>query len=236
MSEPFSASRAARLMACHASAHLELAIPNWTPPDVDPMAGAKGKGTTMHQMLEPIWSLGATDMRHVAKVVEYVAEVRSRRRFLTLVEQTVDCDWLPSKPRTTADLVLLVKDEIHIIDFKWGKIPVEVVGNEQLLYYARSYAHLAPKAHGVTGHIVQPYAGVFEEWYMDFAELAAFEIKAVTADQAITAGSTQFGPSDHCTFCPANPHGRGDKGKPLCPVMMNLLYPAPFDEDEILTS
>lgn len=236
MSEPFSASRAARLMACHASAHLELAIPNWTPPVVDPMAGAKGKGTAMHQMLEPIWKLGATDMRHVAKVVEYVAEVRSRRRFQAWAEHSVQATWLPSAPWTTADLVLHVKDEIHVIDFKWGKIPVDVVGNEQLLYYARSYAHLAPGAHGVTGHIVQPYAGVFEEWYMDFAELAAFEIKAVAADRAITAGSTQFGPSDHCTFCPANPHSRGDKGKPLCPVMMNMLYPPIVDEDEILNS
>lgn len=236
MSEPFSASRAARLMACHASAHLELAIPNWTPPVVDPTAGAKGHGSTMHAILEPIWTLGATDMRHVARVVEYVAEVRNRRRFQAWAEHSVQATWLPSEPWTTADLVLFVKDELHIIDFKWGKIPVEVVGNKQLLYYARSYAHLAPKAKGVTVHIVQPYADVFEEWFVDTADLAVFEHEAVLADKAILAGSTQFQVTDACLFCPAYPHSRGDKGKPLCPEAMRLLYPAPFDEDEILTS
>lgn len=234
MSEPFSASRASRLMSCHASAHLELAIPNWTPPVVDHMAGAKGKGTTMHALLEPLWTLGATDMKHVAAVVQYVAELRAKRRFNVLVEECVVADWLPSAPKTTTDLVFYVADELHVIDFKWGKIPVEVVGNKQLLYYARSYAHLAPKAKGVTVHIVQPYADVFESWFVDTNELFAFEQAAVATDIAITAGDTTFGPSDACMFCPAYPHSRSEKGKPLCPATMALLYPPNVDEDEIL--
>lgn len=234
MSEPFSASRASRHMACHASAHLELAIPNWTPPVVDHMAGAKGKGTRMHEMLEPLWALSVADMAHVVNVLQYVANVKAKRRFRTLVEEKVEADWLPSKPSTTVDLVFYVADEIHVIDFKWGRIPVEVVGNKQLLYYARCYAHLAPKAKGVTVHIVQPYAGVFEDWFVDTNELARFEAAAVATDQAITAGSVQFGPSDHCMFCPAYPHSRSDKGKPLCPATMQLLYPPIIDEDEIL--
>jgi hypothetical protein len=221
-------------MACHASAHLELAIPNWTPPVVDDMAGAKGKGTAMHAMLEPLWDLSVADMVHVVNVINYVATVRGKRRFKVLVEEKVVADWLPSKPSTTVDLVFYVADEMHIIDFKWGKIPVEVVGNKQLLYYARSYAHLAPKAKGVTVHIVQPYAGIFEDWFVDTNELLRFERDAVAADQAIAAGSVTFGPSDACTFCPANPHSRSDKGKPLCPAMMQLLYPPIVHEDEIL--
>lgn len=234
MSEPFSASRASRLMACHASAHLELAIPNWREPVVDRMAGAKGKGTRMHEMLEPIWELSVADMKHVLKVIEYIADLRAKRRFNVLVEPKITADWLPSKPGTTSDLVFYVADEIHVIDFKWGKIPVEVVDNKQVLYYARSFAHLAPKAKGVTGHIVQPYAGVFESWFMDTNELFAFEQKAVATDIAITAGSVTFGPSDACTFCPAYPHSRSEKGKPLCPATMALLYPPIIDEDEIL--
>lgn len=234
MSEAFSASKASKHMACHASAHLELAIPNWTPPVVDPTAGAKGKGTHMHEILEPLWALSVADMKHVINVIEYVANVRIRRRFNVLVEEKVVADWLPSAPSTTVDLVFYVQDEIHVIDFKWGKIPVEVVDNKQLLYYARSYAHLAPKAKGVTVHIVQPYAGIFESWHIDTATLYAFEQQAVATDKAITAGSVQFGPSDNCTFCPAYPHSRSDKGKPLCPATMALLYPPIIDEDEIL--
>jgi hypothetical protein len=221
-------------MQCHASAHLDLAIPNWVAPVVDHMAGAKGKGTRMHEMLEPLWQLSAADMVHVANVVAYVAQVRARRRFTALVEEKMQAVWLPSQPWTTADLVFYVADEIHVIDFKWGRIPVEVVGNEQILYYARTYAHLAPKATGVTGHIVQPYAGVFDSWFMDAAELVRFETKAVAADAAISRGDVTFGPSDHCMFCPAYPHSRGDKGRPLCPVTMAMLYPPLVDEDEIL--
>jgi hypothetical protein len=221
-------------MACHASAHLELAIPNWSPPVVDHMAGAKGKGTMMHEMLEPIWDLSVSDMKHVVNVINYVANIKGKRRFNSLVEEKVVADWLPSKPTTTVDLVFYVADEMHIIDFKWGRIPVEVVGNKQLLYYARSYAHLAPKAKGVTVHIVQPYAGVFEDWFVDNTELLAFEKAAVATDVAISKGSVTFGPSDACTFCPANPHSRSDKGKPLCPAMMQVLYPPIIDVDEIL--
>ena len=221
-------------MECHASAHLELAIPNWTPPVVDDMAGAKGKGTRMHELLEPLWILGATDMRHVAHALAYVADVRALRRFNVLVEKKVVAEWLPSKPSTTADLVFYVADELHVIDFKWGKIPVEVVGNKQLLYYARCYAFLAPRAKKITVHIVQPYAGVFEPWEISIAELARFEQDAIAADTAIQGGDVTFGPSDHCLFCPAYPHSRGDKGKPLCPVTMAMLYPPVMDEDEIL--
>jgi hypothetical protein len=234
MSVRFSASNASRLMSCHASAHLELAIPNWTPPVVDPAAGAKGKGTAMHAMLEPLWELSAADMMHVTKVIEYVRTIRATRRFNVLVEQSIVADWLPSKPSTTVDLVFYVADEIHVIDFKWGKIPVEVVGNKQLLYYAMSYAHLAPKAKSVTVHIVQPYADVFEAWEIDGPTLVQFQRDAIAADQAITAGSVTFGPSDSCTFCPAFPHSRSDKGKPLCPATMALLYPPIVHEDEIL--
>jgi hypothetical protein len=221
-------------MSCHASAHLDLAIPNWTPPMGDPMAGAKGKGTLMHKMLEPVWQLSATDMQHVVRVITYVAWLRDQRRFNVLIEERVQATWLPSAPYTTADLVLYTADEIHVVDFKWGRIPVEIVGNKQVLFYGRSYAHLAPKAQGVTGHIVQPYADNFESWFMDTAELARFEADAILADKAITSGDITFGPSDHCIFCPAFPHSRSDKGKPLCPVTMAMLYPPLMDEDEIL--
>lgn len=234
MPERFSASVAARHMACPASANLPLAIPNWTPPVVDDMAGAKGKGTLRHEMLDPIMRLTAVEVLQFAKLLQYVADLRATRRFTALVEQGVTATWLVTQPGTTADLVLYTQDEIHILDWKWGRIPVEVVDNAQLLFYAACYANLAPRAKGVTLHVLQPVIDNYESWFADTTVIAQFMSDALKAEAAIAVGDVTFGPSDSCTFCPANPHGRGDKGKPLCPAMMSMLYPDHTDEDAIL--
>jgi hypothetical protein len=83
-------------------------------------------------------------------------------------------------------------------------------------------------------HIVQPRANIFESWTVDTLDLAAFMGKAVNVQNALFAGQLDFMPGDHCTFCPANPHSRAAKGSVMCPAMMQILYPAPFDEDELL--
>jgi hypothetical protein len=221
-------------MACPASANLDKAIPNWTPPVVDPMAGAKGRGTTLHKLLEEAGNLSTPDFRDYAKIVTYVATLREKRRFQVWTEHSVQAEWLPSKPWTTADLVLQTKDELHVVDYKFGRIPVTLIDNEQMLFYAASYAHLAPKAHEVHLHLLQPAANQMVEWTVTAREIAAFMNRARVSESLVMAGDTTFGPSDHCTFCPANPHSRGDKGKPLCPAMMNLLYPSVIDEHEML--
>lgn len=235
MSERFSASVAGRLMACHASAHLELAIPNWEPPEVDPTKGAKGTGTKVHKIYEQVNEYTAKEMAAIARTIQYIADIRSTRRFKVLIEEKMEASWLPSKPKTTADLVLYTQDEMHILDPKNGRIPVPVIGNTQLLFYAATYGHLAPKAKGITVHILQEHIDNSGSWFIDTATLRQFMDDAIAADQAIAAGSTQFGPSDYCTFCPAYPHTRGDKGSPLCPTTMQLLYPkTELDEDAIL--
>ena len=222
------------LMSCHAAAHLDKAIVGWVPPDVDPTSGAKGKGSDIHEFLANIAELPARDVMHVAKALEYYSTLRSRRRFQVLIETPARATWLPSSPATTADVVLYTQDELHIVDWKTGKIVVEAYENEQMLFYAATYANLAPKAKGVTAHIVQPWANNIEEWFISAPRLKKFMDDAVAADTAIAAGSVKFGPSKHCTFCHANPHARGDKGSPLCPPMMQMLYPSVVDEDEIL--
>lgn len=233
--ERFSASKASRIMQCSASGDLHTAIQNWNPPAEDRNANtAANRGTHMHEILADITVLSPKEMAGFGLAVQYIAELRARRRFTTLIEQTETSDWLNQPEPTTADLVLYTQDEIHVLDFKWGRIPVEVVENEQLLYYAATYAHHAPKATEVTLHIVQPNAGIFEAWTVDTVTLADFMRQAIAAQDGLLAGNLAFLPGDHCTFCPANPHTRGAKGSPLCPAMMHLLYPAPFDEAALL--
>ena len=238
MTERFSASAAPRLMQCAASGNLDVTIPGWVAPVVDHSAGAKGKGTELHKVLESAMQFGARDLTHIVAALEYVDALRSRRRFKVLTEHTMSAVWLgvPDPPKTTVDLILYVQDEIHIVDYKTGKIPVDVFENEQLMYYAACAAMtLAPQAKGVHLHIVQPWAGngAGEHWFCDSNKLNKFIIDARAAHQRVLNKSPQFQPGHHCTFCPANPHGRGDKAKPYCPAKVELLYPSIADEDEI---
>ncbi len=243
--ERFSASQAGRHMACHASANLPLAIPNWVAPERDDNVGMKATGTTVHKVVQDLIEtktitasrtvkFNARDMMDVSKILAYVAELWSRRRFTVLSEEKVTAEWLATKPKTTADIVFYTKDELHVVDVKWGKIEVPVEENVQLMFYAACYAHLAPKAKGVTVHIVQPKADNMEEWFISATRLKQFMDDAIAHEAAIQAGSVTFGVSDYCTFCPAYPHSRGDKGKPLCPAAMDVLYPKVLDEDAIL--
>lgn len=231
----FSASSAARLMACPGSADLESAIPGFVHPVRDDTAGAKGHGTNMHAIFEKLMELSVTDLRAWLKVLEYMEALRSTRRFKILTEQTVPATWLQTQPKTTVDLVLYTQDEIHVIDLKWGRIPVEVHDNDQLMYYSACFLHLAPLAKGVHQHIVQPHADNMESVFVTATELGQWMAKAQAAEAAILAGDLTLHPSDHCTFCPANPHSRGDKGNTFCGPMLQLLYPPLVDEDEILS-
>jgi Protein of unknown function (DUF2800) len=226
MPERFSASVASKHMNCHASANLDLAIPNWTPPVEDPSAdNAANRGTEMHRMFAEIVTLPNSDTRCMAEALAYVAGIRSRRRFKVMSEQVVVAEWLSTKPATCADLVLYVADEIHVFDLKTGKIPVSAYENNQLMFYAVTYGPLAPRAAGVHLHIVQPWADNIETWFADTTRLQQFMADAQVAEKRIQAGSVTFAPGDHCMFCEANPHGRGAKGRPYCPAMMQMLYP-----------
>jgi hypothetical protein len=231
--ERLSASNAAKHMACHASANLEAAIPGFTLPDVEDTA-ASSKGTAMHNLLELAGVYTPREMLGLAQAMEYVARLRMQRRFNQLLEAESDGWWLTTKPKTRADVVLYVSDQIEVVDYKFGKLKVDVLDNAQLKFYALSFAPLAPKAKGVTVHIVQPFADNIESVYLTADELDDFKRESIEAETAILGGDVTFGPSDHCKFCPANPHGRGIKGAPFCPALMQIHYPMAFDADDAL--
>lgn len=231
--ERFTASRAGRHMACHASADLPAAIPGWTPP-ADSSGAAAKKGTSKHEILEKLWELPPSELMHMIRVQQYVYDLVKGRRFNKLIEHEFTADWLSSAPPTKPDLVLYTQQELHILDTKMGKHFVDVNNNDQMMYYALCAAPLSPKAKGVTVHILQPAADNFESAFITPDELAAWRDDAIAAHDAIQAGDLAFGPSDHCTFCPANPQSNAPKARPYCPAMMDLLYPKLMDEGAIL--
>ena len=231
----FSASYAAQFISCPGSADLENAIPGFKYPKKNDDKGARGKGTKLHEWFAETAEWSAKDLRNIAEALTYVAELKAQRRFNVLSEETVEADWLEKRPSTTADLVLYLQDELHIIDWKTGVIPVSPVNNAQLMFYALCFRHLAPQATGAWLHIVQPWAtNGCSSWWASAENLQDFMILAQQTEQKIQAGDPTLSPSDHCTFCPAYPHSRSEKGRPLCPVTMQLLYPDPFDEEEVL--
>lgn len=236
MPERLSASSASKHMNCHASANLPLAIPGWTPPIEDPTANnAANRGTAMHEVFATFALGPVNDTENFAAALQYTAAVRRRRRFKAMVEQEVTAEWLSTKPRTTADLVLYTQDELHVLDLKTGKILVDAIENKQMLYYGAAYAHLAPKATEVHLHIVQPWADNMVEWVVPTQRIAQFMLDSAAAERQIAAGDTTFMPGDHCTFCDANPRSRGAKGHPSCPALMQMYYPTSLDEAAILS-
>jgi hypothetical protein len=241
MIERFSASVASKHMNCTASANLELAIPNWVPPVEDRDADtAANRGTMMHDQFAQVMNLSTRDSDCMAQALTYVSMYRRMRRFKALVEVSRKATWLATSPTTQADLALYLQDEIHIFDLKTGAIPVSARENYQLLYYAATYGDLAPKAKGVYLHIVQPWATepskrLAGPWFASADRIQQYMNDARLAEAQIQAGQVVFSPGGHCLFCAANPHSRGQKGRPYCPAMMQVLYPSvDVDVDEVL--
>lgn len=299
----FSASAAAQLMQCPGSARLEESIPGFVHPVRDEMAGAKGVGTRLHEVMyeckdllipqirfraemldefaqlhylkrreqcddtqammdwvDAVWpgmvpddpGLGVfawliTLREYPPKLLKYAAD--ALRYFATIkagagddpevwAETSVMATWLEKPVSTTPDIVVYSRSSriLWILDYKTGKIKVSPVDNDQLLYYATCYVQMLLERGDRVDEVILAVAQPdnFEHWAISLPFLGAWKKRAKQAEQKILQGSTKLVPGDKCTFCPANPHTRGDKGAPLCPVMLEMLYPTRIDELAIL--
>lgn len=223
-----TASNAAQFSACPGSANLPAAIPGWIDPVITAEA-ASSKGEYIHSILAMAAGLPRQDMSRLIIALQYLEALRTQRNYKVLIEEKVEADWLPTPVHTTSDVVLYLQDELHIIDWKTGAIAVDAFDNDQLMFYAASYAYLAPKAKGAYLHIVQPWTKDWDDSvavvYVSAQDIEQFMQRMITASQRVNTGDLTLTPGDHCTFCPANPHVRGPKGSPSCPAMMAVLYP-----------
>lgn len=159
----------------------------------------------------------------LAEALEYVADLIDALDEDTLelqTEVTKQALWLKTKPNTTVDLILKDEHEMHVIDLKMGDIEVTPIENEQLMYYAVTFG--AAEYDHATLHILQ--RKYTDNWRADKKVLEDFQERMQNSEREILDGDIRLTPGDHCTFCPANPHGRGDRGSKACPAMLSLLY------------
>jgi uncharacterized protein DUF2800 len=172
-------------------------------------------------------------LRFLADTAEYMADLLERTAPHATVygEQSVVATWLPSTPPTTPDVAIVGDYTLEIVDYKTGAIKVEPEDNDQLMFYAACWLKMAPHATEFTVHVLQP--GNLASWTAPISYLKGWMKKAIAADKRIQAKDLTLNPSDHCTFCPANPWGRGDKSEAKCPAQHKLLYPPVYDEDEL---
>lgn len=217
-----SASSAARWMKCPPSARLEDGI-------VDEQSTYAAEGTLAHQMCELKLMAGelkpGTYTRRMNKLkkhelfdpemagytdeyadyVESICNNLPEKPYMT-VEKKVDYSVYAPEGFGTADCIIIHKDVMHIIDFKYGKgVPVSAEGNPQMGLYAlgalAAYGFIFP-IEKVHFHIVQPRLHNFSTWDTSRKELECWGEKIVKPKAELAfKGEGEFRSGDHCRFC-----------------------------------
>lgn len=128
---------------------------------------------------------------------------------LVAIEKRVDFSNIVPEGFGTADCVMLQGEDLHIIDFKYGKgVMVPVENNPQLKLYAfgaLQYYRLLCDIKTVHMTIVQPRGDGIKEATMNAEDLCnwmTFEVKPQA--QKAYDGCDEFHGGEWCRFCPAN--------------------------------
>ncbi|MFZ9616133.1 MAG: DUF2800 domain-containing protein [Fluviibacter sp.] len=146
-----------------------------------------------------------------AHVDNYVLYVRSQigEGDTPLFEQRVDfSDWVPDG-FGTADVIILSKHKVRVIDLKFGKgVRVDAAGNTQLRLYAlgaySKFQEEFPDIHEVEYTIHQPRLDSITTDTISITRLLDWANTYVKKQaKKAWAGSGEFVPGDHCQFCKA---------------------------------
>ncbi len=149
------------------------------------------------------------------------------------VEQRLDFSYWVPEGFGTADAVVVVGKELHVIDYKYGKgVEVSAIKNPQGLLYALGAYELVRSIYEdleqVTVHIYQPRLSNISTYTLGVQELLEFgEYVRPIAARAFE-GSGEFKEGEHCKFCPK-------KGECLARASAMLKVPATSTELSTLT-
>jgi len=254
-----SASGSKRWLSCTPSAKLEATLPEQKRP-----AGAfdfSQEGTTAHTLAEAklryhfgqigteeyeneITAIKATPYYNEdfeAHVDSYVLYVRSQigEGDTPLFEQRVDfSDWVPDG-FGTADVVILSKYAIRVIDLKFGKgIPVHAQDNPQLRLYAlgaySKFKEEYPDLKEVSYTIHQPRLDSISSDGTTITKLvdwANYYVKPKA--KKAWSGAGEFLPGEWCGFCRAKAQCRARSDYNTELAKQEFKAPALLDEEEI---
>jgi hypothetical protein len=254
-----SASSSKRWLTCTPSARLEATLP-------EPKRNAGGidfsqEGTMAHSLAEIklrhyYGQIGIEEYQREYEIIKntpyynedfeanvdnYVLYVRSQigEGDTPLFEQRVDfSEWVPDG-FGTADVVILSKHKIRVIDLKFGRgIPVSAVDNPQLRLYAlgaySKFKEEFPEIKEIEYVIHQPRLdsissdGTTLNKLLDWANYF-IKPKAKKA----WAGSGEFLPGEHCQFCKAKAQcrARSDFNNEI--AKLEFRAPALLSDEEI---
>jgi len=261
-----SASGSKRWMMCTPSARLEATLPEQKKPKG--AFDFSAEGTLAHSLSEIRLRLQFNQIGHdeyereyeiikthpiyqsytsneqadfEANVDNYVLYVRSQigEGDVPLFEQRVDfSDWVPDG-FGTADVVILSKHSIRVVDLKFGKgIPIHAQDNPQLRLYAlgawSKFKEEWPDIREVSYTIHQPRLDSISTDGTSLSKLlewANYYVKAKA--KKAWAGSGEFLPGEWCQFCKAKAQcrARADFNSEL--ARMEFRTPALLDEEEV---
>lgn len=219
----FSASGAARWMACPAS--IPMSEPYRSDEATSSIYAAEGSAAhelaeralrdDLHgeayigQVIEHDGHAFTVDAEMAAYVQEYLDYVRALPGEL-FIEQRVCFDHVVPGGFGTADAIVYDAEShiLHVVDLKYGQgVRVDAEDNPQAQLYAigaLSDFEWIGEIRTVHCVIVQPRLDHISEWGTTPAELKAFAKRAKAAADNALSSSPRFGPSEKaCQFCPA---------------------------------
>lgn len=223
-----SASAAHRWLECTAAPRLELQFPDTTSDyakegtlahaiaelklrryAIEPMS--KATFTRRHTKLKKDNDLYQAEMESYTD--EYVDRIKElmlhyKTKPYVVAEKRVDFSQFVPQGFGTADCLIMTGEDLHVIDFKYGKgVPVDAVGNSQLRLYAlgalQEYSLLYGFKH-IYMHIIQPRIGNYRDDLMKTDDLLAWgrDVVKPKADEAFGAKGV-FKAGAWCKFCRA---------------------------------
>jgi len=254
-----SASGSKRWLTCTPSARLEATLPE--PKKAPGAFDFSQEGTMAHSLAEAklrhyFGQIGIEEFEKEYEIIKntpyynddfeanvdnYVLYVRSQigEGDTPLFEQRVDfSDWIPDG-FGTADVVILSKHAIRVIDLKFGKgVPVSAIDNTQLRLYAL----------GAYSKFKEEYSDIKEVSYtIHQPRLDSISTDGTTVHKLIDwanyfvkpkakkawSGSGEFIPGDHCQFCRAKTQcrARADFNTEL--AKQEFKAPPLLDEEEL---